>query len=135
MNRRGLVVFAVFIIALLSICRAIARDIGQWKYASPDMAAYFQTLMQPDIAVSCCGEADMYYADKTEAGPNGELIAVITDTRDDGPLMRPHIEPGTRVVVPPNKIRKIPIPNPTEHTLIFISASGTVYCYEPLPSG
>src|SRR5512138_2312502 len=90
---------------------ASARDLGQWKYLPPDLSAYFASLKQPDTGASCCGEADAYYADETETGPNGELVAIITDTRPDAPLRRLHIEPGTRFIVPPNKIRKIPIPN------------------------
>lgn len=118
--------------ALVSIVRA--RDLGQWKYAAPDMTAYFATLMQPDNRqVSCCGEADAYWADRIDTDEAGNLIAIITDTRDDGPLQRPHVPVGTRIIVPPSKIRKKPIPNPTGHTLIFLSAALSVYCYEPLP--
>ena len=113
---------------------ASARDLGQWKYAAPDVAAYFATLTQPDSPyVSCCGVADAYWADRTDTDQAGNLIAIITDTRDDTSLARPHVPVGTRIIVPHNKIRKRPIPNPTGHTLIFLSASQTVYCYEPLP--
>ncbi len=97
------------------------------------MSEYFASLTMPDYPnISCCGFADAYWADLTAAGPNGETIAVITDTRDDGPLQRPHIDVGTQIIVPPNKVRKHPVFNPTGHTLIFLGASG-VYCYEPLP--
>jgi len=113
---------------------AFARDLGQWQYAAPDIREYFASLMQPDNPrVSCCGEADAYWADQTDTGPNGELIAIITDTRDDGPLKRAHVAVGTRIVIPPSKIRRHPIPNPTGHTLVFLGAYGNVYCYEPLP--
>jgi hypothetical protein len=114
----------------------IAKDLGQWQHQAPDIADYFKTLMQPDRPYSsCCGSGDAYYADNTEQGPNRELFAIITDTRPDGPLKRAHIEPGTRVYIPPTKIRKVPIFNPLEHTLVFIGHSATdtfVYCYEPV---
>lgn len=125
-------IVALSFAALVSVVRA--RDLGQWKYAAPDLAAYFGTLTQPDHPyISCCGEADAYWADHTDTDGAGNLIAIITDTRDDGPLMRPHVPVGTRIIVPASKIRKKPIPNPTGHTLIFLSTSQTVYCYEPLP--
>jgi hypothetical protein len=83
--------------------------------------------------MSCCGSADAYYADNTDSGPNGETIAIITDIRADAPLGRQHITPGTKFVVPPNKIRKPPTYNPMGHALIFIGGAGTVFCYEPMP--
>jgi hypothetical protein len=118
---------------LLLISAVRARDSGQWQYQDPSISDYFKSLMQPDQQhMSCCGFADAYYADQTEVGPNGETIAIITDSRDDGPLMRAHIPVGTKIPVPPSKIRKHPIYNPTGHTLIFIGTGG-VFCYEPLP--
>ena len=116
----------------LMLCAALpamARDAGQWGDAEPQIAAWFATLMQPDNpVVSCCGKADAYWADEVETGPNGETIAVITDTRDDGPLERPHVPVGTRIVVPGAKI-KFDQGNPTGHIVIFLGYQRQVYCY------
>ena len=110
------------------------RDQGQWQYQSPDVSEWFKSLRQPDHpAVSCCGEADAYYADETDVGPNGETIAIITDTRDDVPLGRQHIDVGTRIVVPAEKVRRPSSMNPTGHTILFVGTGGTVFCYEPQP--
>jgi hypothetical protein len=83
--------------------------------------------MQPDQPrVSCCGEADAYWADSVEV-KDGEVIAIITDTRPDEPLRREHLPIGTRIVVPPNKM-KWDDGNPTGHIIIFLR-NGAVFCY------
>ena len=110
-------------------------------FASPDLAGYYATLMQPDApAVSCCGEGDVYYADKTETDEYGNLVAIITDTRPDSrtlpdgrTISRVPIAVGSKFVVPASKLRKHPQPNPTGHTIIFIGSGVTVFCYEPQP--
>ena len=63
-----------------------ARDLGQWKSNDPRLSQWFRGLMQPDTIppVSCCGEADAYWADQVRVGPNGEIIAAITDDREAG---------------------------------------------------
>jgi hypothetical protein len=128
-----------------------ARDNARRDYAGPDVQEYFKTLKQPDNDTSCCGDGDAWYADKVDTGPNGELIAIITDTRpdtwkrEDGTSgWRPHVAVGTRIVVPAKKIRKPPVPNPTDHTIIFLYVGGDesgvvtnasdsiVICYEPM---
>lgn len=94
---------------------------------------WFQSLMQPDAPmVSCCGEADAYWADDFEI-KGDQYVAIVTDERDDtfpNGVTRPHIEPGTRIVVPNGKI-KFDAGNPTGHGLIFLGATGSVYCYLP----
>ncbi|MBI1202522.1 MAG: hypothetical protein GC182_08430 [Rhodopseudomonas sp.] len=108
--------------------QARARDLGQWDDASA-IAQWYRSLMQPDQpTISCCGEADAYWADKVETGPNGETLAIITDDRNDGPLGRHHVPAGTRIVVPSNKI-KWDRGNPTGHIVIFLSVNNDVYCY------
>lgn len=110
---------------------AMPRDLGQWEATPSDVKQWYKTLMQPDIPdISCCGEADAYWADSfmTE---EGKTIAIITDTRDDGPLARPHIEPGTRIVVPEHKL-KYDQGNPTGHGVIFVNGRSplwNVLCY------
>jgi hypothetical protein len=113
-------------------------------YHSPDMEEYYQSLNWPDNpAVPCCGSSDAYYADVTEPCPKGDdkcaLVAVITDNRPDlmtlpdgRTIRRYHVDVGTKVVIPKIKIRKNPIPNPTDHNVLFYSVStGVVYCWEP----
>jgi hypothetical protein len=85
-------VAAVFV---LSVSKAPTRDLGQWD--DPLISKWFRELKQPDDpSRSCCGESDAYWADDYEV--NGDhYIAIITDTRDDKPLRRVHVENGTRI--------------------------------------
>lgn len=111
---------------LLCVLPASSRDLGQWEDSRPETRAWFQSLMQPDTLasmqpISCCGEGDAYWADEYHMeGDN--LIAVITDDRDDGPLKRFHAPIGTRYVVPQRKVVDATIQrgNPTGHTIIFL---------------
>ena len=124
---------AVFV---LSICEAPAHELGQWDGVDPLHRKWFNELMQPDEPHwRCCGLADAYWADSYEV-KGGQYIAIITDTRDDIPLGRPHIDDGTRVAVPNSKI-KWDRGNPTGHGVIFIGHGDEVlyvYCYVP-PGG
>jgi len=111
---------------------ANARDLGQWANRESPTRHWFESLRVPDQpSASCCGAADAYWADDFEV-KNGEYVAIVTDTRPDGPLERAHIAPGTRFVVPGNRITRTP-DNPTGHGWIFV-LSGIVFCYLP-PSG
>jgi len=122
---------AVFVLA---VSKAPARDLGQWDGVDPLHRQWFQELRQPDNPnLSCCGETDGYWADSYEV-KGDQYVAIITDTRDDKPLGRAqHIEAGTRVTVPNNKI-KWDRSNPTGHGIIFIGIGGDVFCYLP-PGG
>ena len=76
----------------LLISVASARDFGQWDAAEPQIREWYQALMQPDNpAVSCCGEADAYWADSFEV-EGDKYVAIITDSRPDEPLRRKHVE-------------------------------------------
>ena len=121
-------------VLVLSICKAPACDLGQWDGVDALHRQWFNGLMQPDRPnLSCCGEADGYWADSYEVNGN-QYVAIITDTRDDKPLGRvQHIEAGTRVAVPNSKI-KWGSGNPTGHGIIFIGLGGDVFCYLP-PGG
>ena len=59
---------------------------------------------------------------------DGKIVAVITDDRPDEPLNRRHVPVGTRIVVPPHKI-KWDRGNPTGHVIIFLSVANEVYCF------
>ena len=140
----GGVLLWALVMVLVSVLMATARDQGQWGEQDPQVRQWFQSLMQPDIPyISCCGEADAYYADSYTVGPHGETIAIITDERPDTwtdgnghNASRPHIPVGTRVVIPDQKI-KFDKGNPSGHGLVFIGASyistdgsvQSVYCY------
>ncbi len=115
----------------LMLLPAIARDNGQWENSDPMISEWFRGLKQPDRpTLSCCGVADAYWADGLEV-KDGQVIAIITDTRPDEPLRRPHVAVGTRVIVPPNKL-KWDDGNPTGHIVIFLNVGADdvkVYCY------
>lgn len=122
------------IIALMLLAApAAARDLGQWESQSENVRTWFQKLMQPDSPyMSCCGEADAYWADSYEVDGD-RYVAIITDERPDEELRRPHRQPGQRIVVPNSKL-KWDAGNPTGHGIIFIGAGGQVFCYVP-PGG
>ena len=124
---------------LLALALLVASPSFAADYQAPDLGEYFASLMQPDNQnASCCGYADAYQCTEDQ-DPDGALVCVITDTRPDERrlpdgrlIVRPHREVGSRIRIPPQKIRKHPIPNPTETAIVFVSISGVVYCYEPL---
>jgi hypothetical protein len=123
----------IIIVFMLLASSAAARDFGQWENQSPEVRKWFQSLMQPDSPLmSCCGEADAYWADSFGTDKD-RYVAIITDERADEPLRRPHREPGERIAIPNNKI-KWDQGNPTGHGIIFIGLGGQVYCYVP-PGG
>ena len=127
-NMRGIIVALVLLAS-----PSAARDFGQWENQPPHVRAWFQKLMQPDLpTMSCCAEADAYWADSFEVDED-RYVAIITDERPDGPLGRPHRESGEKIVVPNHKI-KWDDGNPTGHGIIFIGMGGQVYCYVP-PGG
>jgi hypothetical protein len=120
-------------VLVLSISKAPARDLGQWDGADPLHRQWFNELMQPDNPnVSCCGLADAYWADSYEV-KGDQYVAIITDTRDDKPLGRTHIENGKHVAVPNAKINW-DSGNPTGHGIIFMGVHSEVLCYLP-PGG
>jgi hypothetical protein len=111
------------VILLLGTGRPHAHD-----HERPELDEWFQTLMQPDVPnASCCGEADAYWADEFHVR-EGKTFAVVTDDRPDAPLKRPHVDIGTEVEIPVNKL-KWDKSNPTGHGVVFLSRSGYVFCY------
>jgi hypothetical protein len=129
MITRAIIACAAVLFAFMAFLSAApARDLGQWENSDPRVKQWFETLMQPDNPnTRCCGEADAYYADKVEV-VGDKVFAIITDTRPDEPLRRPHVPPGTRIEVPAHKY-KFDRGNPTGHTVIFLSPSRDVYCF------
>lgn len=130
MNGRGwlslLVASLAILILVLSIHFARAADNGQWK--DGPIKEWYQGLMQPDTPnASCCGEADAYWADEVHVR-DGKTFATITDDRDDAPRGRPHIDVGTVIEIPENKL-KWDRGNPTGHGIVFLSRTRYVFCY------
>jgi hypothetical protein len=120
------------VVALLLLAAAfeplLAHDEGQWSNVDPAISAWYRSLMQPDVpTVSCCGEADSYWADEVHVR-DGKTFAVITDDRPDGPLERPHIDVGTEIEIPVNKL-KWDRGNPVGHNVIFVTKTGYVFCF------
>lgn len=138
---------ARIIIALLLFNSVVwAKDVGQWGNSDPEIRQWYQALMMPDVpTASCCGEADAYWCDevfsRTEPDPatNGPKVnnyCKITDPRPDEPLRRPHKDIGTEVQIPDFKMKWGPTDpqpkistNPTGHSIVFLSATGYVYCF------
>ncbi len=120
------IVYALILALLPSIVSA--RDSGQWDAADPEIAAWYSGLRQPDNPpMSCCGEADAYWADEVIV-EGDKVYAVITDDRDDAPLRRWHVPVGTRILVPPHKY-KFDQGNPTGHQILFLNKNRDVYCF------
>jgi len=104
------------------------RDLGQWDAVNPEVREWYQALMQPDVPnASCCGEADAYWADEIHV-KDGKTYVTITDDRPDEPRSRPHIEIGTEIEIPTNKL-KWDKSNPTGHGIVFLSRNRYVFCY------
>ena len=123
-------IIGVLLFLAISLSRSNARDLGQWRNLDPKISAWFKRQMQTDNpTVSCCGKADAY--DANEFVMDGaQYFAIITDTRDDVPLMRLHIPTGTRIYIPPHKMkRNNDDPNPTGNGLVFIGPRWQVWCY------
>jgi hypothetical protein len=105
-----------------------ARDLGQWEAVDPGIRQWYEALMQPDVPnASCCGEADAYWADEVHIR-DGKTYAIITDDRPDEPRGRPHVDIGTEIEIPNNKL-KWDKSNPTGHGIVFLSRNGYVFCY------
>lgn len=116
---------AVFLIALVG--KALAKDVGQWGDTDPEIRHWYQTLMMPDLPyVSCCGEADSYWADDVFV-KDGKTYALITDDRDDAALHRSHRDRTVPHLIPDNKLERTN--NPTGHNVIFLSGGDDVYCF------
>lgn len=124
----AIVVLTGLLVFLYSVDFARARDLGQWSNSDPKVRQWYQSLMMPDIpSAPCCGEADAYWCDDYYAR-DGKAYCKITDDRDDTPLMRPHIDIGTEIEIPPHKL-KHDAGNPTGHSILFVSRGLYTYCF------
>jgi len=123
--RRNILIGLIFLIASFG---AQARDLGQWENSDPVVKDWYEHLMQPDApTASCCGEADAYWCDEIHV-KDGKTYCAITDDRDDAPLRRAHIDIGTLIEIPNNKL-KWDKGNPSGHSIVFLSRAMYVYCF------
>jgi hypothetical protein len=110
----------------------LAHDDGQWGNQDPVIRDWYKALMQPDApTASCCGEADAYWCDSINVKA-GKTYCTITDDRPDQPLGRPHVEIGSVIEIPDNKL-KWDRGNPTGHSIVFLGRGGWqnpyVFCF------
>jgi hypothetical protein len=127
-------------LAVASIACGLLVAAGYAAHARPSEAfdpaskisRWYADLMQPDNEhVSCCGDADAYWADDFDIDEDGQYVAIITDDRGpeyDAKVGRETRPVGTRVVVPNRKL-KYDQGNPTGHGIIFVSSGGAAICY------
>lgn len=113
---------------VLWVSDASCRDLGQWGNEESAIRDWYQNLMQPDVpTMSCCGEADAYFCDEVHV-KGGKTFCAITDDRPDEPRGRPHIDIGTQIQIPDNKL-KWDRSNPTGHAVVFLSRARYVFCF------
>jgi hypothetical protein len=126
---RAMIAFIIGFLLGMLFQPAHSRDLGQWTDSDPVTKEWFRTLMQPDNpTVSCCGDADAYYADEIHV-KDGKTYVTITDEREDAPLGRVHIAVGTVIEVPDSKL-KWDRGNPTGHNILFVLYSSRyVLCF------
>src|SRR5512139_1904134 len=107
---------------------ASARDLGQWENTDPAIRGWYATVKRSSDGFPCCGEADAYWCDSITV-EGDKTFCAITDDRDDGPLMRPHIPIGTKFEITPNKYA-YRHGNPTGHSILFVGVKyNTIYCF------
>lgn len=120
------------IVILFNIRVSPARDLGQWEGSEIATREWFKHLMRPDFPDSpCCGEADGYWCEDIHV-KGEQTFCSITDDRPDVPLKRPHIDVGTVIEIPREKL-KWSDGNPTGHSMIFLGGSPMygrlVFCF------
>lgn len=121
-GRRGWIVLAALALYATGMWYAAKAHDAE----APELDAWYAGLMQPDNpAASCCGEADAYWCDVLHVR-EGKTFCTITDDREV--VGRPHVDVGTVVEIPDNKL-KWDRGNPTGHAVVFLSRGGWVYCF------
>ena len=128
MQSKWLPFFAVVLFAAVSVLALIHAAWGH-DPNDPELDVWYAVLKMPDNPnISCCGKADAYWCDDVWS-KDEQTFCRITDTRDDKPLGRPHIDVGTIIQIPPNKFGPGKWGNPTGHAVVFLSYSRAVYCF------
>lgn len=157
-RKRAIRLFEMIAAAIVAV--AIIVHIGPARSAEAiyeDTPPSIEKYVQPNLRnadgsltnSSCCGRSDAYWADEFERDEEGNLVAIITDPRDDNLFRgegkagspREHLPIGTRVVIPNNKVIRFPEqpPNRTGHGWVWVSVyeddvtgertPGNVICY------
>ncbi|HEY6018807.1 MAG TPA: hypothetical protein VIY48_02640, partial [Candidatus Paceibacterota bacterium] len=122
------VVVGALVVCLFTVVLASARDLGQWENTDPVVRAWYATVKRSSDGFPCCGEADAYWCDSITV-EGDKTFCAITDDRDDGPLMRPHIPIGTKFEITPDKYA-YRHGNPTGHSILFVGIKyNTIYCF------
>jgi hypothetical protein len=114
----------VFLIWLI-LNPVLAKNAGQWSLVDPEVRSWYESLKQPDTGISCCGEADSYFCDEHAEG--NQVYCIIDDDRNDTDLKRHHIDNGTRIDIPTNKLNHDA--NLVGHGVVFLSGSNYVWCF------
>lgn len=133
----GILLGLLFGCALGSV-RSHARE-GVEYNNDPEVTAWYRSLMRPDMDhSSCCGTSDAYWCDDIHVRGD-HVFCTITDDRDDAPRGRNHIDIGTEIEIPPEKMKwgptdpdKGPPSNPTNHSIVFLGGSAYgryVFCF------
>jgi hypothetical protein len=127
-RRNAVVLFFVTLLGMgLFVNPGYPHDSGQWEETTPAMREWYRSLRMPDSpSISCCGEADAYFAEARVR--DGKTYAVIVDDRPDEPRHRPHVPVGTEIEIPNHKL-KYDAGNPTGHAVIFLGTGRGVYCF------
>jgi len=109
---------------LMFLCvSALAHDRN-----NPEQDEWYQSLTQPDNPNSlCCGINDSYWCDTIHVR-EGKTFCIITDDRPDAPLGRDHVDIGTEIFIPDNKLTWKD-GNPTGHAIVFMSKTHYVFCF------
>jgi hypothetical protein len=108
-----------FVGCALMVSKARARDLDG-RFAGSPLSEWYNSLKAPDTQGSCCGEADAVEADEWLAHADGSVTATVTNGRGYAP-------DGTKVEVPAGKVLRGEL-NPTGHTVLFLSRTGSAYC-------
>lgn len=125
---RGLLA-TIALFCALWVGHAYPRDFGQWEAGDARIRDWYRSLMQPDVPTSsCCGEADAYFCNNYRWHQDGTALCTIDDDRPDEPRGRPHIDNGTVIEIPQNKL-KWDSGNPTGNGVVFLSRNRFVFCY------
>jgi hypothetical protein len=123
--------FAIAAATLLAFSPAAGRDNGNWSDVSPERSKWFQSLLIPNTATPCFGEADAYEADQFGVADDGNIIAIITDGTADPVHAKPAIRHGMRFKVPVSKVIREHDQvktNPTGHGWLFVRKDDTTSC-------
>jgi hypothetical protein len=108
-----------------SIRPAHARDLGQWGDVDPAISAWYMSLKQPGTNVSCCGPGDSYYCDEHSRG--SQVYCIVDDDRDDVALKRTHVDNGTEINIPQDRLNKDA--NKIGRAIVFLGGGEFVWCF------